>query len=83
MEMTTAELFAAADSVEGFPVDQLEELKDLFQTADYVKFAKFVASDEESASAVPKAVRFVTMTYQSELEKPQAKVVEDGGDNKK
>lgn len=83
MEMTTAELFAAADSVEGFPVDQLEELKDLFQTADYVKFAKFVASDEESASAVPKAVRFVTMTYQSELEKQQAKVVEDGDDNKK
>ncbi len=83
MEMTTAELFDAAESVEGFPVDQLGELKDLFQTADFVKFAKFVASDEESASAVPKAVRFVTMTYQSELEKQQAKDIEEREDNKK
>ena len=77
MEMTTAELFDIAKSVEGFPVDQLVELKDLFLTADFVKFAKFVASDEESASAVPKAVRFVTMTYQSELEKQQTKAMEE------
>ena len=80
MEMTTAELFEAADSVEGFPVEQLGELKDLFQTADFVKFAKFVASDEESATAVPKAVRFVTMTYQSELESQQSKAVEENTD---
>ena len=80
MEMTTAELFEAADSVEGFPVEQLGELKDLFQTADFVKFAKFVASDEESATAVPKAVRFVTMTYQSELENQQSKAVEENTD---
>ena len=69
MEMTTAELFQAVKSVDGFPADMMDELKGLFETADFVKFAKFVASDEDNASAVPKAVRFVTQTYQSELDK--------------
>ena len=69
MEMTTAELFQSVKMVDGFPVEMLEELQGLFETADYVKFAKFVASDEDNASAVPKAVRFVTQTYQSELDK--------------
>lgn len=69
MEMTTAELFQAVKTVEGFPTDMMDELKGLFETADFVKFAKFVASDEDNASAVPKAVRFVMQTYQSELDK--------------
>ena len=67
--MTTAELFQAVKSVDGFPTDMMDELKGLFETADFVKFAKFVASDEDNASAVPKAVRFVMQTYQSELDK--------------
>ena len=74
MEMTTAELFEAAKTIEDFPSDMLAELKELFETADFVKFAKYVASDEDNASAVPKAVRFVTQTYQSELERQQAVV---------
>ena len=83
MEMTTAELFNVVNHVEGFPADQIGELKDLFETADFVKFAKYVASDEDNASAVPKAVRFVTQTYQSELEKQQSKAVEEKEDMKK
>ena len=76
MEMTTAELFAAVRNLEDFPADMQAVLKDLFETADFVKFAKYVASDEDNASAVPKAVRFVTQTYQSELEKQQEEVSE-------
>ena len=83
MEMTTAELFAAVKSVEDFPADMLEGLKELFETADFVKFAKYVASDEDNASAVPLAVRFVTQTYQSELEKQKAETSGDKEDKKK
>jgi hypothetical protein len=77
MEMTTAELFDAVKSLEDFPADMQAVLKDLFETADFVKFAKYVASDEDNASAVPKAVRFVTQTYQSDLEKQQAEASEE------
>jgi hypothetical protein len=50
------------------PKELLVELKDLFERADFVKFAKFVASDEDNASALPMAVRFVTSTYQVDVE---------------
>ena len=33
-----------------------------------MKFAKFVASEQENSSALPLAVRFVTQTYQAEIE---------------
>lgn len=65
-EMTTAELFKSMDDLQ-LSKDQLQELRDLFERADFVKFAKFVASDEDNASAVPVAVRFVTSTYQEDL----------------
>ena len=67
MEMTTAEIF---DSLKGtdIPEDLFAEMKDLFERADFVKFAKFTASDEENAQVLPQAVRFVTTTYQSQLE---------------
>lgn len=77
MEMTTAELFKAAENLEDFPSDLRDQLRDLFETADFVKFAKFIASDEDNASAVPKAVRFVTQTYQLELENPQTQTTEE------
>lgn len=66
MEMTTAELFGEMTATD-LPKDQLEELQKLFERADFVKFAKYVATDEDNASTVPLAVRFVTQTYQSEL----------------
>jgi hypothetical protein len=67
MEMTTAEIF---DGLRGtdIPVDLYEEMKDLFERADFVKFAKYIASPEDNATVLPQAVRFVTSTYQTEVE---------------
>ena len=67
LEMTTAEIFNEMKNTD-VPEDLLDELKDLFERADFVKFAKFTASDEDNAKALPSAVRFVTSTYQSDLE---------------
>lgn len=67
MEMTTAEIFREMKSTE-VPSELLEQVKELFERADFVKFAKYVASDEDNASVLPLAVRFVTETYQSEVE---------------
>lgn len=66
MEMTTAEIFEDMKATDA-PKELLAELKELFERADFVKFAKFVASDEDNASTLPLAVRFVTTTYQAEL----------------
>ena len=67
MEMTTAEIFRDL-SEKDVPEDLYAEVKELFERSDYVKFAKYVASDEENASAVPSAVKFVTMTYRQEVD---------------
>ena len=67
MEMTTAEIFADMKETDA-PADLLNELKNLFERADFVKFAKFVADDEDNASSLPVAVRFVTSTYQADVE---------------
>lgn len=67
MEMTTKEIM---DGLKGkdIPDELLTELKDLLERADYVKFAKYVANNDENATVVPFAVRFVTQTYQAEIE---------------
>jgi hypothetical protein len=67
MEMTTSELFEDMKKTDA-PIELVAEVRQLFERADYVKFAKFVASDEENATALPVAVRFVTQTYQNEIE---------------
>ena len=67
MEMTTKEIFDGLVGKE-IPADIYVEVKELFERADFVKFAKYVAGEEENASAVPAAVRFVTQTYQAELD---------------
>lgn len=72
MEMTTAEIFEDMKGTD-VPKELLEELKDLFERADFVKFAKFVASDEDNASTLPLAVRFVTTTYQVEISNDEDK----------
>ena len=64
MEMTTAEIFSALSS-EDIPSELRGELKELFERSDFVKFAKYTASDEENAHAVPLGVRFVTSTYEA------------------
>ncbi len=70
-EMTTAELFDALRQAEDLPAELREELRALFECADFVKFAKHTASDEDNAKALPVAVRFVTSTYQTVLEEEQ------------
>ena len=67
MEMTTAELFDDLKDTE-VSKELASELRDLFDRADFVKFAKFTASDEDNAAALPVAVRFVTETYQADVE---------------
>ena len=75
MEMTTAEIMKDLKKTD-VAEDLQSGLKDLFERADFVKFAKYTASDEDNASALPLAVRFVTSTYQTEVE-------EDNEDAKK
>ena len=67
MEMTTKEIF---DGLKGKDIrpELYEEARELFERADYVKFAKYVATQDENASVLPSAVRFVTMTYQEEID---------------
>lgn len=73
MEMTTAEIFDDLKQTD-VPVELWSELKELFERADFVKFAKFTADDEDNAKALPTAVRFVTSTYQSDIETEDAHV---------
>ena len=79
MEMTTAEIF---DGLRGtdIPVDLYEEMKDLFERADFVKFAKYIATPEDNATVLPQAVRFVTSTYQTEVEEEAGMADQAGHD---
>lgn len=76
MEMTTAEIFSGMKS-EAVDKDLMDKLKELFERADFVKFAKYVASDEDNATVLPLAVRFVTETYQADVEAGE-EIVNDG-----
>ena len=67
-EMTTAEIFCSLKGSKAFSPELYGELKALFETADFVKFAKMTVGDEENAKALPLAVRFVTETYQTGME---------------
>lgn len=71
LEMTTNELFSELKKTD-VPYELQGELKELFERADFVKFAKHTAAEHENAAALPLAVRFVTETYQRELEKESA-----------
>ena len=71
MEMTTAEIFEGLRGTD-IPVDLYEEMKDLFERADFVKFAKYIATPEDNATVLPQAVRFVTSTYQTQVEEESA-----------
>lgn len=67
MEKTTKEIFDELKDKD-VPEELYGELKELFERSDYVKFAKYVAGNDENAKVVPVAVRFVTMTYQEILD---------------
>ena len=77
MEMTTAEIFEQLKDKE-MPEGIRREVRELFDRADFVKFAKYVASDDDNASALPVAVRFVTETYQAEVEEESSSAAGNG-----
>ena len=70
-EMTTAEVFDALKTETAITPELYDQTKELFETADFVKFAKHSAPDEYNAKVVPTAVRFVTDTYRATLEEEQ------------
>ena len=76
MEMTTADIFEDLKGSD-VPEELYAEMKALFERADFVKFAKFTASDEENAQVLPQAVRFVTATYQAQLEEENSEKKEE------
>ncbi len=76
MEMTTAEIFGQMKGTD-VPEQLQKDAKELFDRADFVKFAKYVASEDENAATLPLAVRFVTETYQAEIVAEEEK--EEGG----
>lgn len=80
-EMTTAEIFSELRNSPEITPDLYAEAKDLFELADFVKFAKHTASNDDNAGAIPVAVRFVMGTYKEE-EEPEGDVVEDGPEEK-
>jgi len=77
MEMTTAEIFSEMKETD-VPADLYEEMKDLFERADFVKFAKFTVPKEDNATVLPQAVRFVTATYQVEVEEEAEEAASEG-----
>ena len=67
-EMTTSELFSALKKEKDISPELYSDMLQLFERADFVKFAKLIATDEQNAAALPVAVRFVTGTYRTEPE---------------
>ena len=70
LEQTSAEMFRDLQDKDIDPA-LTGQLKDLFTTADFVKFAKHTASDQENENAIPTAIRFVNETYMKEIEKEE------------
>ena len=70
LEQTSTEMFRDLQDKDIEP-ELKEKLKDLFTTADFVKFAKHTASDQENENAIPTAIRFVNETYMKEIEKEE------------
>ena len=70
LEQTSAEMF---QDLEDKAIDPAltDSLKDLFTTADFVKFAKNAATDQENENAIPTAVRFVNETYMKQVEEEE------------
>ncbi|MBR6661129.1 MAG: hypothetical protein IKL26_04665 [Bacteroidales bacterium] len=68
MEMTSNEILDILSKDKELEQRVYEDLSSLFTTADLVKFAKYLASEEENQDAIPIAVRFVNATFLQELE---------------
>lgn len=69
MEMTTAEIFEHLQQSEDKTA--IDELNELFQTADLVKFAKYVTEINENDRNLLTAVDYINQTKKEEEIKPQ------------
>lgn len=69
-EMTTGELFERLGTEKDLSPELFAKVEQLFRTADFVKFAKHTAEQEDNVAALPLAIRFVMETYKAE-EEPQ------------
>lgn len=67
LEETSNEIFSDLKGRDISP-DLMEKVKGLFETADFVKFAKHNASTLENEEAIPTAVRFVNETFMQQME---------------
>src|SRR5574344_1294016 len=67
MERTSKEILDSL-SDKTIQANEYNELKDLFEISDLVKFAKYSPSSDENERAIPSAVRFVNSTFMQELE---------------
>ena len=67
LESTSAEIFEDLKD-KGIEQALYAKVQELFETADYVKFAKHNASDLENEEAVPTAIKFVNETYMQQIE---------------
>ncbi len=67
MEQTTGEILKELSKT-GMDRDVFNELSELLNLSDLVKFAKYTAAEKECESSVPSAVRFVNATFLSEIE---------------
>ena len=76
IERTSGEILVDLSTKDIQPSD-FESLKDLFGTADLVKFAKYTASESENENAVPVAVRFVNDTFMQALEADAEKTAKE------
>ena len=66
LEQTSSEMFRDLADKDIAP-DLMDKMKDLFTTADFVKFAKHTASDQDNENAIPTAIRFVNETYMQQV----------------
>ncbi len=76
VESTSKEILSLLKDKD-IPVREYAELSELFETADLVKFAKYIASELQNENAIPAAVRFVNTTFMQEL----TPIDEGGQDN--
>ena len=71
LEQTSAEMLGEL-ARQGVDPALMDKMKDLFETADFVKFAKHAASDQENENAIPTAVRFVNETYMAQMQEEES-----------
>jgi len=72
MEKTSKEILDSLSSQKIEP-KEFRNLEELFTLSDFVKFAKYKATQEDNENAIPSAVRFVNATFLQEMEEEKGR----------